>query len=131
MGGSCIILCCNHRSDRLLLDVGVCSSLCIWICCIRRSFIILVCIGLSVLFFFVLIRSLYFSVPGAGVRWVSWGWSWGTVGVCVDDSLPASSDLVLSFGKLQLLRRGGTAREVLECTSAYLRQCSALRMYDP
>jgi hypothetical protein len=128
VGGSCIILCCNHRSDRLLLDVGVCSSLCIWICCIRRSFIILVCIGLSVLFCFVLIRSFYFSVPGAGV---SWGWSWGTVGVCVDDSLPASSDLVLSFGKLQLLRRGVTAREVLECTSAYLRQCSALRMYDP
>jgi hypothetical protein len=128
VGGSCIILCCNHRSDRLLLDVGVCSSLCIWICCIRRSFIILVCIGLSVLFCFVLIRSFYFSVPGAGV---SWGWSWGTVGVCVDDSLPASSDLVLSFGKLQLLRRRGTAREVLECTSAYLRQCSALRMYDP
>ncbi len=128
MGGSCIILCCNHRSDRLLLDVGGLFFLCIWICCIRRSFIILVCIGLSVLFCFVLIRSFYFSVPGAGV---SWGWSWGTVGVCVDDSLPASSDLVLSFGKLQLLRRRGTAREVLECTSAYLRQCSALRVYDP
>jgi hypothetical protein len=26
VGGSCIILCCNHRSDRLMLDVGVCSS---------------------------------------------------------------------------------------------------------
>jgi hypothetical protein len=52
-------------------------------------------------------------------------------GVCVDDSLPASSDLVLSFGKLQLLRHGGAAREALESTSAYLRQYSALRMYDP
>jgi hypothetical protein len=111
-----------------IVGCGGLFFLCIWICCIRRSFIILVCIGLSVLFCFVLIRSFYFSVPGAGV---SWGWSWGTVGVCVDDSLPASSDLVLSFGKLQLLRRGVTAREVLECTSAYLRQCSALRMYDP
>ncbi len=53
-------------------------------------------------------------------------------GVCVDDSLPASSDLVFSFGKFAAFQtRGDGKRGSFECTSAYLRQYAALRMYDP
>jgi hypothetical protein len=112
---------------------GVCSSCVSGFAALERLSSFLFVSDFSVLFYFVLIRSFIFR--SGGVRWVSWGWSWswswGAAGVCVDDSLPASSDLVLSFGKLELLRRGGTAREAVECTSAYLCQYSALRMYDP
>jgi hypothetical protein len=105
--------------------------LCIWICCIRRSLIILVCVGLSVLFvLFCSYKEFCFRSGGVGEvgeLGLELGGGWGVCRRLTPGKLRSSVVLweVVAF------ETRGDAREALECTSAYLRQYSALRMYDP